>query len=153
MNVIQPNFLTKGDCFTVYRDEIDAHWQGHLPLRNVLNLMERSRTNALGGPEGLRRLQQDKENGVVVVVTGVSDLTLVEEGVTLVPGRKLVVETAFVVKRRGMILECYQTLRTTSSDARLAQGKVTLMLLDATTRRPTTKLPVWLRELLQIQSK
>jgi acyl-CoA thioesterase FadM len=169
MDSIKPNFMCKEDYFTVYRDEIDAHWQGHLPLRNVLNLFERSRTNALGGPDGLRRMQEDDENAVVVVVTGVSDLTLIDEGTMLIPGQVVAVETAMVVKRRGMVVECYQTLRSTpgSSDvgdsagkdkeadcstARLAQGKVTLMMLDAKTRRPTTKLPGWARELLQVES-
>lgn len=152
LEAIQPNFVCKEDYFTIYRDEIDAHWQGHLPLRNVLNLFERSRTNALGGPEGLRRLQEDPENPVTVVVTGISDLTLVEEGVTLIPGQSVAVETAIVMKRRGMVIECHQTLKSTAGtcDARLAQGKVTLMLLNAKTRRPTTKLPEWVRELLQM---
>lgn len=164
MDTIQPNFICKEDFFTVYRDEIDAHWQGHLPLRNVLNLFERSRTNALGGPEGLRRMQEDDENPVLAVVTGVSDLTLIDEGTLLIPGQVVAVETAMVVKRRGMVVECYQTLRSTSSDnlgkreatnsctARLAQGKVTLMMLDARTRRPTAKLPGWARELLQVET-
>ncbi len=150
MAAIHPNIICKEDIFTVYRDAIDAHWQGHLPLRNVLNLFERSRTNALGGPEGLRRLQEDPDNPVVVVVTGISELTLVDEGMMLLPGQDVAVETAMVVKRKGMVLECYQTLRSTFTNARLAQGKVNLMMLDAKSRRPTTKLPEWAREVLHI---
>lgn len=150
MASLQPNFVGDQDLFTVYRDEIDAHWQGHLPLRNVLNLFERSRTNALGGPEGLRRLQEDPNNPIIVVVTGISELTLVDEGIVLVPGQVVAVETAMVVKRKGMVLECYQTLKSTLSSARLAQGKVSLMMLDAKSRRPTAKVPMWVKELLHI---
>lgn len=151
MATIQPTTIRPPDHFPVYRDEIDAHWQGHLPLRNVLNLFERSRSNALGGPEALRRLEQDPIHPVIIVVTSITDLTLVDEGTFLLPGQVVAVETAMVVKRKGMVIECYQTLRSTSSpSARLAQGKVSLMMLDAKSRRPTTKLPDWVKTLLQV---
>jgi acyl-CoA thioesterase FadM len=137
--------LVDTSSFTIYRDEIDAHWTGHLPLRNVLNLFERSRTNLFGGPENLRRLQDD--DGVLAVVTGISDCSLIDEGILLTPGQQVTVETSLRnIKRRGMILECWQTLKCGSS--RLAQGKVTLMMLDATKRRPTAKLPVWVQQKL-----
>jgi hypothetical protein len=114
-------------------------------------LFERSRSNALGGPEALRRLEQDPIHPVIIVVTSITDLTLVDEGTFLLPGQVVAVETAMVVKRKGMVIECYQTLRSTSSpSARLAQGKVSLMMLDAKSRRPTTKLPDWVKTLLQI---
>jgi acyl-CoA thioesterase FadM len=132
------------DTFTIYRDEIDAHWTGHLPLRNVLNLFERARTNRFGGPDDLRRLQQ--EDGILVVVIGIGECSLIDEGVFCCPGQQVDVETASVVKRRGMIVECWQTLK--SGTSRLAQGKVDLMMLDAKTRRPTSKLPTWAQEKL-----
>jgi acyl-CoA thioesterase FadM len=137
--------LADTSTFTIYRDEIDAHWTGHLPLRNVLNLFERARTNFFGGPEDLRRLQDD--DGILAVVTGISDCSLIDEGILLMPGQQVTVETSLCnIKRRGMILECWQTLK--SGTSRLAQGKVTLMMLDATKRRPTAKLPVWVQQKL-----
>ena len=138
----QDNVSTAVDTFTIYRDEIDAHWTGHLPLRNVLNLFERARTNFFGGPDNLRKLQQ--EDGILAVVTAVTDCSLIDEGVVCYPGQQVDVETVFVAKRKGMILECWQTLK--SGTSRLAQGKVSLMMLDANTRRPTSKLPIWVRE-------
>jgi acyl-CoA thioesterase FadM len=148
---IKPDWICHADTFTVYRDEIDAHWQGHLPLRNVLNLFERSRTLAIGGPDGLKRWKEDSKHPVVVVVTNVSGLTLVDEGADVKPGQAVAVETAISVKRRGMVLECYQTLKTTGDvPVRLAQGKVTLVTLDANTRKPTSKLPEKARQLLQL---
>ena len=122
------------DCFTIYRDEIDAHWTGHLPLRNALNLFERARTNYFGGPDELRRLQQ--EDGIVAVVTGIENCSLIDDGGVCKPGQEVEVESYFVSKRRGMIIECWQTLK--SEGVRLAQGKVNLMLLDEKKRRPTT---------------
>jgi hypothetical protein len=62
-------------------------------------------------------------------------------------GQQVQVTTDYVVKRSGMILECQQTAWV--QGYRMAQGVVTLMALNAQTRRPTSKLPVWLQELLQ----
>jgi acyl-CoA thioesterase FadM len=141
---------TKLDTFTIYRDEIDAHWTGHLPLRNVLNLFERARSNFFGGPNNLARLQQ--EDGILSVVTSIGDCSLIDDhGVECYPGQQVTVETSIVVKRRGMVVECWQTLRTADESGesrRLAQGKVKLMMLDAKTNRPTYKLPSWVQEKL-----
>ena len=142
--IFDDNIPKKVDYFTIYRDEIDAHWTRHLPLRNALNLFERARTNLLGGPEDLRRLQQ--EDSLIIVVTGIENCSLVDEGKICDPGEQVEVETAYIVKRRGMILECWQTLRCGGS--RLAQGRVHLMFLNAKTRRPTAKFPQWVREKL-----
>jgi len=131
------------DTFTVYRDDIDAHWTGHLPLRNVLNLFERSRTNIIGGPDDLRRLQTD--HGILIVVASIGDCSLIDEDVTINPGQSVSVETSYVVKRKGMIVDCYQTLKS-DNDSRLAQGRVTLMMIDTETHRPTSKLPDWARQ-------
>lgn len=146
------------DMFRLYRDEFDSHSPSHLPLRNVLNLFERSRTNFLGGPDALRKLKE--EDGLLFVVTNVDDLCLFpttktndnnnddkeQQPITMTPGLMTLVQTDFEVKRKGMILECYQTLKTT--DQPLAQGKITLMTLDAKAFRPTSNLPDWLWDLL-----
>jgi acyl-CoA thioesterase FadM len=146
--------------FTVFRDEFDAHLDGHLPLRSVLNLFERARSNFLGGPDKLRRLQE--QDSILYVVIAIDDLSLVhwnspnpnpttitpdrQQDLLLSPGQKVQVTTDHVVKRKGMVLECRQTAWV--QGARMAQGTVTLMALNAQTRRPTSKLPVWLQQLL-----
>jgi acyl-CoA thioesterase FadM len=137
--------ITSLDEFVIHRDEIDAHWTGHIPLRNVLNLFERSRSNLLGGPDTLQRLKEN--DGILVVVTSVSDCSLIDENVSVHAGQKVVVETAYVIKRKGMIVECFQTLKS-ACGSRLAQGKITLMMISDARRRPTSKLPAWLKEKL-----
>ena len=137
--------VVKGTSYTfpVHRDEIDAHWQGHLPLRNVLNYFERARSNAIGGPDSLQRLQM--EDDILVVVASIGDCSLIDENKIVCPGESVSVETSYVVKRRGMIIECYQTLKG-DNGSRLAQGKVTLMLIKNSTRRPTSKMPDWVKQ-------
>ena len=136
----------------MYRDEIDAHWTGHIPLRAVLNLFERARSNSLGGPSDLQKLQ--KEDGILVVVTNIGQCSLINHEDTFIePGQIVFVETSFVSKRKGMVIECYQTLMVKNDDnnhARLAQGKITLMMINESTRRPTSKLPEWIKEKLGI---
>jgi hypothetical protein len=83
-----------------------------------------------------------------------------------VPGQSVDVETMFKVRKRGMIIDCYHTLafdrggsgdddhnrvvaasdpdKTKGDRLRMAQGLVTIMALNATTRRPTQALPAWL---------
>jgi acyl-CoA thioesterase FadM len=136
---------TSLDEFVIHRDEIDAHWTGHLPLRNVLNLFERSRSNLLGGPDNLQRLKEN--DGILVVVTSVSDCSLIDENVSVHAGQQVIVETASVIKRKGMIVECFQTLKS-ACGSRLAQGKITLVMISDARRRPTSKLPAWLKEKL-----
>lgn len=150
-----PNITTK-EYFRLHRDELDAHWESHLPLRSVLNFFERPRSMAVGGPGGLQRLQfpaeEDGGKGVVVVVTTIQNFqSFYKSHVAgnidfLVPGLELAVETGFVVKRKGMIIECYQNLLCPSTNASLAQAQINIMMLDAKSRRPTSKLPQWLLE-------
>lgn len=136
------------DKFMVFRDEFDQHLVSHLPLRNVLNLFERSRSNALGGPDELRRLQHDEN--IIFVVTSIKDLQLFSYSVnadynrtdsgktdsldqvevhpsqventeelqqyssltnSIQAGQELIVETEYVVKKRGMIIECHHKMR------------------------------------------
>lgn len=138
--------IIKGASHTcpLYRDEIDAHWTDHVPLRLVLNLFERARSNLLGGPDDLQRLQV--EHDILVVVASIGECSLMDECDTPIhPGQNLTVETSYEVKRRGMVLDCYQTLKD-DKGSRLAQGLVTLMFIKNSTRRPTSKLPKWVKE-------
>ena len=164
-----------------------------LPIRNAMNFFERSRTNYLGGPDILRKMQLEED--ILWVVTSVDDGKImvslddssfvnneengVEMGNTttektfekyysyLRPSTDVFVRTNFIVKRRGMIVECWHELfkdeddsgnngsskdeiRTTGlsrSNVRrssLAQATVTVMALKGSTRRPTSKLPQWI---------
>jgi hypothetical protein len=153
------------DTFRTYRDEFEPHLNSHVPLRIALNYMERARTNCIGGPSMLHELQNT--HGVLYVVTAVRNCSLVSYntdpinggGVNvgrrsqrplLVPGMQVEVETGFRVRKRGAIIDCYHSLvfedaTDPTARQRLAQGVVTIMALDANTRRPTNKLPSWLR--------
>lgn len=91
------------DSFTTYRDEFDTHLVGHLPLRNILNLFERARTNLTGGPEYMRQLKEN--DNLLFVVTGVEDFQLIDEGARCFPGFCVLVETTFRSKRRGIFVE------------------------------------------------
>lgn len=180
---------TRLDTYMPYRDEFDAHMPGVLPLRNVLNLFERSRTNYLGGPNSLRALQQ--EDDILFVVTSIRDLALVHhssssssrhhDGGGYRAGDQVGVETNFIAKKNGMVIECWQRLVLLSDDADtddddhdnddesqdslsssssvvttttgnkrtlLARGVVTIMVLNGSTRRPTSKLPLRLKEMM-----
>jgi acyl-CoA thioesterase FadM len=134
------------DTFYAYRDEFEPHLQGTIPLRNVLNLFERSRSNYLGGPDVLREMQT--KEGIIFVVTNIEDACLIDDGATCCAGDELIVETTFVAKRKGMVLDCLQTLK--RGTARLAQAKVRVMVLNATTMRPTNQLPESLRTTLSL---
>jgi hypothetical protein len=153
------------DTFRTYRDEFEPHLNSHVPLRIALNYMERSRTNCIGGPSVLHELQNT--HGVLYVVTAVRNCSLVSYNTDpiktgganvgrrsqrplLAPGMQVDVETAFRVRKRGAIIDCYHTLvledaMDPTARHRLAQGVVTIMALDANTRRPTNTLPSWLR--------
>lgn len=171
---VEKDSLTIENFHTVYRDEFDIHMPSHIPLRNVLNLFERERSDFLGGPDILRKMQD--EDDLLWVVTEVSDLALVnfgkqsndpestnmndvdpKEGVYCEPGQKVVVRTNFIGKRRGMIIECRQTLFVLVVDEstnqtkkrRLAQGKVTIMAIKNSTRRPTKDIPEWFLQKLK----
>lgn len=128
------------DSFTAYRDEFDPHSLSHLPLTSVLNHFERLRSNLLGGPKELKRLQE--EDGIIFVVSKISDFYLLEHSrpnASLI-GESLTVKTTSEVKRGGMVTDLYQTIYTSTGE-RMAQGVVTLMTLDRDTFRPTSKLP------------
>lgn len=134
--------------YTVFRDEFDGHLPGRLPVRSIMNLFERSRTDWLGGPEGLRRLQKEDER--IFVVIGTAELSLVDGSVQCRPGDTVTVQTKFSTKKRGMRIECEHTAF--CHGQRIAQGMVSLLTLDAKSRRPTSKLPQWLQDQLDLDN-
>ena len=156
--------------FQPYRDEFDPTLPHRMPLRNVLNLFERARTDYLGGPDALRKMES--EDNIVWVVTSVDNCELCNLGeagweeeernaddnndspsslVQCLPGQSVTVKTNFVSKRGGMILDCNQMLLVPAWDEtldkyrnrRLAQATISIMALDAQKRRPTRKIPQW----------
>ncbi|KAI2511252.1 hypothetical protein MHU86_3218 [Fragilaria crotonensis] len=137
--------------FLLYRDEFDINLHGRLPLRNVMNPFERSRSNSLGGPDALRKLQE--EDGLIIVVTSVDEAALIHnDAVRCRPGSTVTVTTIFQVKRRGMI-RCLHTMWADDDSGvphRVAQAVVVLMILDAASRKPTSAIPDWLKEKLTL---
>jgi acyl-CoA thioesterase FadM len=155
---------TVRSSFKPFRDEFDPNLPFRMPLRNVLNLFERARSDYLGGPDELRRMEV--EDGIVWVVTAVDSCELCNIGeagwesgdgddssqfVQCSPFQDVSVKTNFVAKRGGMVLVCDQTLLVPVRDEilgreknrRLAQAQISIMALDARTRRPTRKIPKW----------
>ena len=124
----------------------------------MTNFFERHRTIYLGGPDKLRKMQQ--EDGILFVVTACDDANIwldAIDGANHFLGRDVIVETKFVIKRRGMVVECYHRLLMdmdeegeSSSKSRklLAKATMTCMALNRDTHRPTSKLPKWLMDLL-----
>ena len=148
-----PPLVTKGiktwDICCPFRDEFEGTT---IPIRNQLNFFERARSNFLGGPNVLRTLQED--HGLMYVVTFIDKGALVDSPPYCF-GQSVIVETVFVAKRKGMVLECQHTLLLVNENGdkhRIGQAIVTLMALDAETRRPTSDLPEWLRELMELMS-
>jgi acyl-CoA thioesterase FadM len=134
------------DKFTPFRDEFDGDI---IPIRNQLNFFERARSNSLGGPDALRKLQQ--EDGLIFVVSSIDQGSLVSSPSYGGIGQSVIVETAVVTKRQGMVMEFQHALLTLNENGgrdRIGQAKVTLVSLNATTRRPTKDLPDWLRHMI-----
>jgi acyl-CoA thioesterase FadM len=168
--------------YTPYNDEFDHHnfdpesseLNYYIPLRNAMNFFERSRSDFLGGPDALRKMQVDDD--LIWVVTGVENgkLFTLDEGFNdisvkdyqpedemqkinvetsddsaifkVTPGKDVIVQTAFDVKRRGMILDCHHTLWMHDGMQKkklLAQATCVIVALKGSTRRPTSKLPQW----------
>jgi hypothetical protein len=138
--------LVPTDKFTPFRDEFDGDI---IPIRNQLNFFERARSNSLGGPDALRKLQQ--EDGLIFVVSSIDQGSLVSSPSYGGIGQSVIVETAVVTKRQGMVMEFQHALLTLNENGgrdRIGQAKVTLVSLNATTRRPTKDLPDWLRHMI-----
>jgi acyl-CoA thioesterase FadM len=137
--------------YQIYRDEFAAHLASHIPLTSAMNIMERSRTNQLGGPDLLRKMKE--EDGIVWYVVSVKDLCLVRMDEPCVPGQQVASELGVVAKRRGMILDIYHTLVLPTADGgviRMAQGKVSIMAVNEKLGKPTANIPKWCLELLDL---
>ena len=164
---------TGRSTFEPFRDEFDPNLPHRMPLRNVLNLFERARTDHFGGPDRLRRMEA--EDNLIWVVTTIDNCELCNLGeagwegsdglnekgnenatrsslVQCTPGTSVTVKTTFVSRRGGLVVECNHMLLVPAWDEqsgayrsrRLAQGTIVMMALDAKKRRPTRKLPQWL---------
>ncbi|KAL7457044.1 hypothetical protein ACHAWC_008529 [Mediolabrus comicus] len=167
-----------------YYDELDSHYypvtdeyEYHVPLRSAMNYFERSRTNVLGGPDKLARMQNEDDilwvvtsvdNGElmfdsIVVVGEETDLNINEGDIILsddwdlTPGRDVIVDTDIIIKRRGMIVEFHHRLlmdvKLNNSGEKnirrlLAQATITIMAIKGSTYRPISKLPKWLLDQL-----
>jgi len=220
-----PESITCEHQFILQRDEFDAgmstplskhqhHEDGtplrsitssspYVPIRNVLNFFERSRSNFLGGPDMLRRMQT--EGKIVWVVIRIDDCYLIGGGGSsggdkitnqveggnegelnkiqhsaggdagsssdtysntyqCHPGQNVLVETNAKARRRNMLFECRQTLYALEDSSslkhpcdqeddegkvRIAQAIITIMALDADTRRPTSNIPDWIVNILE----
>ena len=146
--------------YTPYHDEFDhfnfEHGSCYIPLRNAMNFFERARSDFLGGPDALRKMQI--EDDLIWVVTGVEngklftgDNSLHQESsndnVSVGDDRpkEVIVQTMFDVKRRGMILDCHHKLWMEDGKHKILIGQATcvILALKGSTRRPTSKLPQW----------
>lgn len=174
----EKRYTSYHDEFNHYKFNSNDHIHNYyVPLRNAMNFFERSRSDFLGGPNALRKMQIDDD--LIWVVTGVENGQLFlgiddnaslmddvpvdnflpekemqkvrhsisdnESVVKICPGKDVIVQTSFDVKRRGMILDCHHTLwmKDGNTSKRLAQATCIIVALKGSTRRPTSKLPQW----------
>lgn len=153
--------LTKS--FTMHRDEFDVHMPGAIPIQTTLNLFERVRSDALGGPERLRQMQED--DNLLWVVTSIDDLQI-DTRKSIRPGDDVLVSMYCTVKRKGMIIVIEQEiLGKPHSDSQnnksgidvngvedmvvLAKGTVTICAIDSIRGRPTSNIPSKVKALFQ----
>jgi hypothetical protein len=174
------NIIQRCDVFTIHRDEFDIHLPNAIPMRTVLNLFERQRSNWLGGPHVLKQMLT--EYNLQWVVTSIDDLEIHtatsyysqndessnhKTNVWVKPGMEVEVRSSIQVKRRGMILEFQQQVvqssgRRTEDDngdgvrnvlppeVVLAQGVVTICAIDGKKGRPTRDIPPEVKRILSI---
>ena len=161
-----PDSISSINSFSIHRDELvvldmtgdtlsrEIHYM--LPLRSILNLFERSRSNFLGGPQILRQMQT--ENHILWVVTSIDDLVLHypenSHPTFLYPGQTVMVKTVAVAKRKGMIVEFHQTAeivddlhRNSRSGIKIATGTVTICAVDTVNGKPTSNIPPHIKQL------
>lgn len=173
--VDEKRYIPYHDEFDHYNfDQETSKHSYYIPIRNAMNFFERSRSDFLGGPDALRKMQV--EDDLIWVVTGVENGRLFDHDIAktenidgisvnqyrpedemqkmakeettpieVSPGKEVIVETSFDVKRRGMILDCHHTLWMEEGSQRklLAQATCVIVALKGSTRRPTSKLPQW----------
>jgi acyl-CoA thioesterase FadM len=132
--------------FHLNRDEFDVHMPGILPIRTALNIFERSRSNALGGPDLLEKMRQ---SGLLWVVTSIDEM-FIEPSVVCRPGEEVLCLSTFDTKRNGMIVECKQEICKMVGSHQfqtIARGIVTLCAIDAKTLKPTKNIPDFVKEI------
>lgn len=132
--------------FHLNRDEFDIHMPGILPIRTALNIFERSRSNALGGPDLLEKMRQ---SGLLWVVTSVDEM-FIEPTIVCRPGEAVLCRSTFDTKRNGMIVECKQEICKMVGSHKfqtIARGIVTLCAIDAKTLKPTKNIPDFVKEM------
>jgi acyl-CoA thioesterase FadM len=127
--------------YRTYRDELDPDHR--IPLHTHLKYFERSRSDSLGGPSSLRKLQE-QENILVVVTSNHNCESLVvassDVHETIDERRTVRVTTGIRLRRRASVVECYQTAWFESKP--IARALTTVMVIDATSKRPSP-LPDW----------
>jgi acyl-CoA thioesterase FadM len=173
--VDEKRYIPYHDEFDHYNfDQTTSRHNYYIPIRNAMNFFERSRSDFLGGPDALRKMQV--EDDLIWVVTGVENGKLFDHDSAqtrdmddisvneyrpedemqkmaneetavfeVSPGKEVIVETTFDVKRKGMILDCHHTLWMEGGSQRklLAQATCVIVALKGSTRRPTSNLPQW----------
>jgi len=94
------------------------------------------------------------------IVLAEDDLKVNEEDILsldwhLTPGKDVIVDTDIFIKRRGMFVECHHRLlldvKLNNGENRrrlLAKATIVIMAIKGSNRRPTSKLPKWVLELL-----
>lgn len=132
------------DLSSTYRVYPHYMIDGMLPLTPIFTFMERIRTDCIGGSANLNRLRE--EDGILLMVTTVRQVSSCSP--PLQPGDNIVVGAHISSKRKGMILECQQTVRTSEGDL-IARAVVDICHVKANSFRPTNKIPEWLKEIYQ----
>lgn len=140
--------------FIIHRDEFDIHMPGAIPMSTALTFFERARSDILGGPDQLRRMQE--EDNILWVVTSLDDLKI-DTRKNIQPGDELQVIMYCTVKRKGMIIICDQTISKRDSNGSgddrdkdimvLARGTCTICAIDSIRGRPTSNIPQHVKQL------
>ncbi len=128
----------------------------HLPFHSILKYFERVRSNTLGGPEILDKMQVD--NGIIWVITSIDDMSISKDflkyqALLLCSQQQDVkVETKSWLKRGGMIVSCDQELCIDVHGVSTCLSKATTTICAVDVKngyRPTKDIPDFVRELFK----
>lgn len=124
----------------------------YLPFHSMLRYFERVRTNSLGGPEALNRMQV--EYGILWVVTSIDDIRIMSKDFMVIQNQMLCqdvrVNSKFTLKRGGMIVICDQELFTEieGRSILLSSASISICAVDVNKGyRPTKNIPDFVRKL------
>ena len=126
-------------AITAYADELGE--KGKLDAVSIMKWFERSRTEIIGGPAGIRRGAE--ENVAIVVAKASLDL---DEGATIEAGEALRVTTDVTVRGGRIVIFRHEVLRGDGEGPPLASGDFTCLATKADTGEPRT-VPGWMLEL------